>query len=377
MVRGSALGALSAALVLAGTGCGKPPPAAIDLTPYPFLAYARRPRPIAPADVNAMARRGLRAGERLDSAYALTAAGLGETVVQVVANDDQHSRAFVVNEDGAVESTNEFWAREVQMRQMRFGKMTPALFERQAALDQADPIDVEITIYADLPQPQLPFDGTGMRIPIDEYKDWFDTNARDQVQRLANIKAPIRAFLNAHAAVIEQDPGGLPIIQATIPVAVLDSVELNSNEIVRIDPVSTVPGHLDGDYAGRSAMNAPPSSGGLFGGQCDGPCDGENVDAGFWERDSSTRVTSGIARNNWRVSTGTLVTGYLNAPTTCNDDSDCEDLTAPDANRYCESVDGSKICVQDHLTWVVASVGMYGDYGYDHALSPRGAGPVS
>ncbi len=121
-------------------------------------------------------------------------------------------------------------------------------------------------------------------------------------------------------------------------------------------------------------MQASPSAGGLSGGLCGGPCDGVSLDVGYWEREFNSIVPAGYARQNSRVSSNT-VTGYLDCPATCATDAECQ--PTPNTNdRICRlQADGNKICVQDHLTWTVASTGMNGAYSYD-TTAPNGPDPT-
>ena len=124
-------------------------------------------------------------------------------------------------------------------------------------------------------------------------------------------------------------------------------------------------------------MNAEPSAGGLQGGMCSGEdsrCDGGSIDVGLWEQDEFPETSSGLARNNSRISSGGTVTGYLICPTECDDDNDC--TGSDDVTRFCRTPveGGPKICVQDHLSWTAASVGVFGDYAHT-ANVPLGDDP--
>ena len=140
------------------SGCQ--PPTNDGLTPYSFIVSSRQPRVLTANEIDAAARSGLRANEKIASVGMFRASGIGHTIVQVVAESPRNARAYVVDEDGLVLPTNEFWAKERAARRLRFGKMSPELFEYQQALTANTIIDVDIMIAADVPQPQRPYDGT-------------------------------------------------------------------------------------------------------------------------------------------------------------------------------------------------------------------------
>jgi hypothetical protein len=359
-------------------GC-QPPQMNDGSAPYEFVTSGRRPRIRAASEVDAAARMGLRTNERLASVGTFRAFGIGHTVVQVVAESARNARAYVVDEDGLVLTTKEFWAKERSARQVRFGKMTPELFDSQQGLSPNAMIEVDVMIAADVPQPQRPFDGTNQYVPIQSYKAWIAAHSQAQQARIAAAKADVLNLLASHGASIVENPHGLPTIRALVPVTLLQSQALNGANVVRIDPVPTMAYTLLG-FAGRAAMNAPASSGGLQGGMCAGDalrCDGGGMDVGLWERDFVVANPSGLARNNSRISTANRLTGYLHCPTECKDDSDCPNPDQADVRQFCRAPASGeqKICVQDHLTWTAASVGMYFDYAHT-ANVPSGPDPV-
>lgn len=303
-----------------------------------------------------------------------SAAGLGHSIVQLVAESSNNARAIVIDEDGEVTETQTFWARERAAQQLRFGKLTPALFERQAPLSDSDSLTVDIMVLTDLPEPERPYDGTDVVTPIEEFEAWSRAHANAQVARIATSKARVLDLLGSNDGVVIQNPRGLPTIRAVVSLELLRSQELNAPDVVRIDEVIEAPAELL-SYAGRSSMAASPSAGGLTGGLCGTACDGVSLDVGLWERDSSTLAVYGIARQNGRVSSNT-VTGYFECPTACSTDANCPN-NAPGLKISCRTQSNStRICVQDHLTWSTASVGMNGDYAYDTFL-PGGADPVA
>lgn len=255
---------------------------------------------------------------------------------------------------------------------------------RQALLEPTDALSVQLTLDVDAPQITRPYDGTDQVTSVDEYLNWYTAHVLEVESKIDQGKNGVRALLNDNGATISSDPRALPVIVARIPVNVLRSEELNRLVINIEDPVES--GVILG-HAGRASMNA----GALVGGGCGaGTCDGGNVIVGLWERDSSVTVVSGIAFNNTRLSTAGSAYSYLLNPATCAAQADCSDPGHPDVSRYCEPAVTSQACnlslscplgqtcnaqhhcqylqgrcVQDHLSWVAASVGMSGDYSYN------------
>jgi hypothetical protein len=167
------------------------------------------------------------------------------------------------------------------------------------------------------------------------------------------------------------------VIEARVPLAVLRSQELNAPDVAQVDTPSTANAGLLG-YAGRASMGASSSPTGLVGGACGGACDGGGIGVGLWEVDDGPPLYSGLAFNNPRIGQGTIAS-YLHIPTTCAADADCQ-VAHSDTVRSCQSqpttmANGGTVgpfCVQDHLSWVAASVGMQGTYDYS-ATAPFGA----
>src|SRR5215207_2811974 len=137
---------------------------------FEFSGTTRMPRVLTTTGVNAAARSGLRSGERISSSVTRVAHGLGQTVVEVVAETDNNSRAYVVDEDGNISETQLFWAQERAAQIQRFGKLTPVLFEKQLNMASTETITVDITVLTDLPEPQLPFDGQDQKVAIAEFE---------------------------------------------------------------------------------------------------------------------------------------------------------------------------------------------------------------
>jgi hypothetical protein len=132
----------------------------------------------------------------------------------------------------------------------------------------------------------------------------------------------------------------------------------------------------------NSTISGGVVTGGITGGLCGTTaCDGGLIDVGLWEGVEGSLV-SGLARNNTRISGG-AVTGYRTCPTSCSTDSDCPDTTS--LVRRCKAMTpgGAKVCVQDHLSWVAASVGMNGSYSNNATIPggadtfPNGTGPFA
>jgi len=349
----------------------------------------RSPRPLSDADVARVAHGLLKPGERIHSVHSFPAIGIGQTVVQAVIGTDDYWRAYVVDEDGRTQETQDFWARERLARLAHFGRMTPDLYERQSTMSSDDSVDVTVMVRADVPEPVLPFDGTDVRVSSDTYQAWFNGNVDFQVPLIRAAKKRVHDLLVAGGIQIMEDPATLPFIRAQVPVALLRSSELNASDIVRID-LTPAPGQLLG-YAGEAAMNA----GALSGGTCGGLCNGDHIGVGLWERDNSGTITSGIATNNKHIASS--VFAYETVPTLCATDADCY-VNDPLVTRMCvatrdgngcrSSADcvkghtctngwcvGPKKCVQDHLTWVAASIGMNLTYDYSSTVPGPGTDP--
>lgn len=381
--------ALFVACGIAGWGCTAENPkdssqsvSQLSVVAYDFQPSSRSPSQLTPEQINAFAVSGLRVGETVSSVSTRTAPGIGHTVVLVVATTADDSRAYVVDEDGVVLPTQEFWARESEAHYRRFGRMSAELFAVQAAMEPSSFIEVSIMVRATTPEPERPYDGTELAVPIAELAAWSRQHADAQVARVTLAKARVRTLLDEHGGEVISNPRGLPWIRTKLPVALLRSQALHSSDVVRIDEVSTEIPQLLG-YAGRAAMGASAGAGGLYGGDiCGGPCDGGGIQAGLWE--ASPHETefnaSGIAKNNARFYAGSIIQGYLTCPKTCSSEDQCEDIDlggGAKMARRCRAATptGEQICVQDHLTWVAASVGMYGNYNYPaESNSPNGDG---
>lgn len=291
-----------------------------------------------------------------------------------------------MDEDGVVEPTQQFFQRERLARLARFGRMTPTLFAQQATLTDSDSVDAVIMVAADVPEPTRPYDGTDFAVSTTEYEAWLTDQANAQIARIRSSKARMLALLDAQGIVPISNPATLPTIEARIPVSVLRSSELNASDVARIEPAS-VPGHVEG-YATAASMNAGTLIGGVCGTGGADPCSDDHIGVGLWERDDFGAVTSGIARNNKRIAS--TVYGYHHKPTPCTQDTDCTNGETPDVERFCAAVlDGGacrsasncnpgdsctnglcltpKMCVQDHLTWVAASIGMDSGFSYDYS----------
>src|SRR5688500_17352414 len=173
---------LAAALVLIAS-CQ--PREASDLTSASFLASTHQPRLLSEAEILAAAQSGLDPDETVGALNVYTAHGLQQTVVQVVVAGK--SRGFVVDEGGAIQPTHEFWQRERAALRARFGAMSPALFAQQQSLAAHDLIAVDIIVRVDTHDAVLPFDGTDTPVALEQYEQWFSSNA--QAQTLRNTQA--------------------------------------------------------------------------------------------------------------------------------------------------------------------------------------------
>jgi len=141
-----------------------------------------------------------------------------------VVGSPEDSRAYVVDEDGRIASTQEFWASEGTAREQRFGKLTPDLFELQANLTSTDSIAVTVMVAADVPEPQRPYDGTDKVVSIDEFEQWTSDHSRAQQLRIAAAKSRVLKLLSDNEASIIENPRGLPTIRAVVSVALLKAL---------------------------------------------------------------------------------------------------------------------------------------------------------
>lgn len=234
--------------------------------PFQFAPASRFPRHVSEREAQLQARSNLISGEALVSVSTEPALGLGQMSIHVVATDGENARAFVIDEDGYVSDPVAFRAREQEAAFQRFGRLSPELFNEMSATPPDGRLDVEVFVYADVPEPQLPYDGTDRYVPIEDYEAWFNAHAEAQVVRIAASKQRIRNYLVQRGA-LSEDYRGLPILRARLTPAELSSVDINAPDVVRVNLVPDVHPSLLG-FAGRASQGDVPSRGGLVGGQC-------------------------------------------------------------------------------------------------------------
>jgi hypothetical protein len=189
-------------------------------------------------------------------------------------------------------------------------------------------------------------------------------------------REPISAFLEEGGGRVEKEYSSLPVVRATLTKAQLSSWFLNGPLVtsMEVHDASRGEGELLG-HAGAASMNMSSLSGGLCSGT---PCSGGGLLVGYWEKDHyflfASYPTSGVARNNYYLNDNIY---YLNQPVSCVTDADCSGDPAAYDGRYCAVQPlGNKICVQEHLTWVVGSVGRRGSYNYGTTYPlPQGSNP--
>jgi len=335
-----------------------------ELTPQHFAPYRRSPAVLTPSEMAQRADMAL-PHERRTAPPVQVTTSYGESIL-VVASDRE---SIAITDDGKVVSLGDYWEGERVLSEAHFGKMTHQLFDDLQLAKAAGLSDVEVQIQLEayLLEPQLPYDGRDQQSAISDFEGWSQSHAQTQQMRIASAKQGMRAFLVAHGAIITVDDRGFPLITARVPLSLLESQELNSPSVIRISRAQREPGHLLG-YAGHASMLANQ----LVGGTCGALCDGGLIDVGLWEVDGGT-IRSGLARNNSTISQGSIM-GYLNQPAACSIDTDCTASQPSDVMRSCQQIvaGGPKICVQDHLTWVAGSVGMYGSYNYSTGI-PTGS----
>jgi hypothetical protein len=328
-----------------------------------FAPPRRTPGILSTAEIDHAARSALLPGEVLVAAHAYPAAGLGESVVQFVASRDDVDLALVVDATGRRTMAADFWRSEQAARLAAFGRMTPELFAKVHDRDSPDESDVEITIAVDLPETQLLMDGTDVRVATEDFERWFAQHSNEQQARIAEQKQRILDTLHSNGGRVIANFRGLPIIRAAVSRATLLNPDMHRGDVLSISSIPEEGGELLG-HAGRASM----LEGQLVGGTCGGACDGGLIDVGLWEVDSAT-FFSGLARNSARINApSSVVTAYMNTPKPCSSDADCSGPS--DVFRSCRAVasGGPKQCVQDHLTWVAASVGMNGGYAYNSTV---------
>ncbi|MCX5744719.1 MAG: hypothetical protein NT062_19705 [Proteobacteria bacterium] len=344
----------AAALLTAACSSSEP-----RLTPFAFSA-AHSTDAMPAEQLDGIVRANIRSDETISESHVLDARGLGTTVVQVVAQSADDSRAFVVYGDGTISDTETYHRRETSAYFARFGRMSTDLFGAQAVLRPDERIDVVIWFNVDLPEPMLPHDAEP-GVAIETFETWTSEHARAQGLRIASATEPMIGELRELGAEILEPPIGLPLAKVRLSAELLRSTSLQAANILRVEMVEGVDGVLLG-HAGHESMR---SGAALTGGFCGSACDGGLIDVGLWERAGTGVIYSGIATNNSRVVHSSSVTGYLHNPTVCTVDSNCVQGAALGTSCRATPTSGTgKMCVEDHLTWVAASVGMYGSYDY-------------
>ncbi|MBP9087746.1 MAG: hypothetical protein KBG15_16625 [Kofleriaceae bacterium] len=164
----------------------------------------------------------------------------------------------------------------------------------------------------------------------------------------------------------------MPSIIARVPAGLLASEFLNGANVAAIEKHTLQPSQLMSDHAGHYSMNAQQLTGGVCGAL---PCDGLGFVVGLFETEAgavSVGKVGGVARNNSRFSTSLVSDAivYSTQPTPCTTDAQCSvaGIVGVANGHFCAAaVPGSsaKICVQEHLSNVAASIGMFGSYAYN------------
>lgn len=359
--------ALTRALLLTGViggyaGCQELPVDGIE-----FVARAPLPSPLADDVVAARVELGLEPGETVGSVATYQAVAHGDLVVQVMV-DSPEPRAFVVDSDSRAMTTEAFWREERRLQVERFGTLTPRLYDRLATLDSGEWLTVEIMVDVDLPKPSTVFDRNDQYVPVEEYRLWLNGHVEAVQEAIASGKRELNLALAEASADIIYDLRALPYVRTNIrarDVAAISAVR----GVISVDVVDQDAdgGALLGDHAGGASLNRPSISGGVCGST---PCAGGGLSVGFWERNLEGGP-AGIARNNYRVKNG-ILHGYYVPPQSCSADTDCIPGYGFDQRCMAQVAGGPKVCVQDHLTWVAASVGMRSSYTFS-TIHPTGA----
>jgi hypothetical protein len=358
---------LTAVLVQAGCdevrGVGSRGP-----TAYAFRdGLLPQPELITQVDAIALATRALLPGEQLATVNSTALDGSGGYVVRVSAVLDDHERDFVVFPDGTTSDPASVYAKNDEDYAAFYGKMTIDLFAQQQELDASASID--FTIRFDGPFESVMPPLTDKLVSLDEFEAWVTSHRAAQRQRLDEIKKPLTEWLGANGATVTNDYRSLPLIQVRAPTAVLRSDFLNTNAAI-VEMASTATkndAHLLG-YMGHAALDEQY----MTGGNCPipGRCYGQNLKVGIWEA-GATAGFAAISNKHPHFYSG-VATTYLNAPVACTSNADCH-CGLPDecqANaEVCDTVH-LHVCVQEHLTWVAAMLGMYGFYAYPDASRP-------
>lgn len=300
---------------------------------------------------------------------------IAEAIVEV----DDIATAFVVTPDGTRTATQAFWQTEKAARRARTGALSYALWQELPTLRETDAhIPVTITVRVSAPEPSLPTDATDHSTVA--FERWTQTHATYVARLVDEQVAAIAARLRTSGLEDLDVYHGVPVLEGTLSAAQLERLA-QDDTIEEIAKTDTSPARLNADHAGHLSMGitAPltpttPLRSLFYGGpNCAGACNGASMTVGIWEWDPVATVASihgGIARNNARLTgfTGPHAIIYQRPLSSCTTTSDCTITGAPISQQHVCALqpDGTSKCVQDHMSYVAASVGMNGlPYKFD------------
>ena len=285
---------------------------------------------------------------------------LGGNYVFAVAETGDDARLFVVGPDGRSYDPTEVLVAETQARRDQIGKLTPELVDHIADLSDDSLVDVSFMVAGDFIEPEFPNDGTDVDVPLAEFEAWLMAHRAAQRERLASAKARLLGAIPIAGGEILSDVSELPFFHARVPAALLRSPEIDeASDIARIREIDTTAAPLLG-YAGQGSWNDQLMVNGA--GQ---PLDGGDVQVGLWEQTDSTA----IALQNGRYANATAI--YQPIPNYSNP-KDCSACLGS-GNEVCVN----NVCVGKHISWVAASIGMYGSYTYTDDNAPGVTFPTS
>lgn len=356
--------------VLVGIGCDIQGEDASFHTPFDFEGPALHIRTLESEDVDAIAKAALQADETLAWAGSLDLPGIGDTVVLAAAQDaDDVSRGFAVLSDGSVLPNEELRDREQARAYERFGKLSPELFELQAGLEDDDVISIAIMVRGEWVNYSPTDLGTDPIVSAEDLKEYIAWHRATQRERIISAKKPVRDLMASAGVPESEDLEGIPMIVVSSPVWFLRSKVLNENSAVSsiFASISATDSELLG-YAGQGSMNESVLTGGGCGGDCDGGAGA--FDVGIWERTDETNLNSGVAyggvANYHPRYWSTMNVNMKVAASACVQNTDCGT-----SGQRCHG----GFCRGEHVSDVVANVGIVGSYVYGGTGSPSDPTP--
>ncbi len=309
-----------------------------------------------------------------------------EKIAVVVFRDGQTDFASVIDNAGVVVPSEEFFARDRDLRAARYGRLSPNLqAQLNEFIEKGEPIEVELVTPVVLSEPTLDSLPNERLVSIDEFDKWRERQVAQRVQLISAGKQAAKTWIIKQRGEIVQDLPAAPVILVRIMPDALRALDAQSG-ILQARLTEHLDTQLLGDYAGHASMNYSPPSGYLAGGgNCVGSCDGGLLTVGIFEGNSVASSTSttipALAKNNSRLGgyTGPFAVVYRISPTTCTTDTNCDpnvgtfnqDILSKATCQIVTAGSTQKYCVQAHPTYVAAAIGSSGTYAYD-TLQPGG-----